>query len=29
MDKEEFLNRMADILDAEDDVTMDAVLADI
>lgn len=29
MDKEEFLNRMTDILDAEDDVTMDAVLADI
>lgn len=29
MDKEEFLNRMADILDAENDVTMDAVLADI
>ena len=29
MDKEEFLNRMADILDAEDDVTMDAILADI
>lgn len=29
MDKEEFLNRMTDILDAEDDVTMDVVLADI
>lgn len=29
MDKEEFLNRMTDILDAEDYVTMDAVLADI
>lgn len=29
MDKKEFLNRMTDILDAEDDVTMDAVLADI
>ena len=29
MDKEEFFNRMTDILDAEDYVTMDAVLADI
>ena len=29
MTEELFLEKMADILDAEDDITMDAVLADI
>lgn len=29
MTEELFLEKMADILDAEDDVTMDAILADI